>query len=259
MVEEEQLLATHDLRNQVIVVTGGGRGIGHAIVQEAKACHGSVAYCTKTSSPKKPLDEKLFHRHADVVDQKSMMHFFDAVVERFGKYTAVVINAGTTKDSLFVTLSETDWQNVVDVNFTGAFLTAQIALNYFLNNQIQGTLITIGSLAECGSPTNACYATTKGGLLGLSRSIAADYRKYGISTCHLTVGYIETALTANYPDFAKQVLIQSSLLGRGGVPKEVADVVLHLIAEPKPSMPTDRIFVSGGLIDFPIDFPRGCS
>jgi 3-oxoacyl-[acyl-carrier protein] reductase len=256
---------TNILADKVILITGGTRSIGRALVRAALQQNAYVAFCARNIE-ESAIDilqeasvlnkiEKVAAIAADIGDEQAVVALFKQIINKFGKVDIVINNAAITWDSLLVSLPKKGWDQLINVNLTGSFLITREALKIFMSNNIKGKIISIGSLAQSGAPSNAGYAASKGGLVGLMQAVARDYAQYDITANTISLGLVDTEMTRNYPAFAKRVLIESCPQKRSATPEEIANIVLAFAAKNLSCINGHSIFAAGGLTDFPLDFP----
>jgi 3-oxoacyl-[acyl-carrier protein] reductase len=254
-------LSPGELDGKVMVVTGGSRGIGRAIVLGAIARGARVAYCARKIAPATqdreqdketalPTDRVLAVR-CDVSQESDVEELFDATLNAFGKVDLVVNNAGTNFDDLIISMSPQDWDAVLATNLTGAFLVSRRAVKEFLARGVAGRIVSITSVAQNGANSNAGYAASKGGLAGLTRAIAEEYGHAGIRAHAVVSGFVETELTREVPPGVRQSLVDMSPQRRAAKDSEIASVVLFLASSRSWIANGEAVYVSGGLLDAP--------
>jgi len=246
-----------ELTGKVVVVTGGSRGIGRQIVLEAVARGAQVAFCARSiGAETQAIQEeagrtggtgRVIAMRADVSCESDVEALFDATLCAFGRLDFVVNNAGISCDSLLVSLPAEDWDDVIATNLTGAFLVSRQAIQQFLMQEQGGVIVSIGSVMQHGAPSNASYAASKGGLVGLTRAIAQEYGDRGISAYLLVVGAVETELTRDVPEAMKRIFIDACPQRRQAQANEIASVVLFLAAQPTALRNGEAVHVGGGL------------
>jgi 3-oxoacyl-[acyl-carrier protein] reductase len=215
------------------LVTGGTRGIGAAIAERLEADGWKVARLGRTSGDVQ----------ADVGDAEQVKAAFDEVRERFGPILVLVNNAGVRHDGLAIRMPEEEWQAVVDTNLTGAFHCTRGALNDMLSAR-WGRIVNVSSVvAERANAGQANYVAAKAGLLGLTRTVAREMAKRGVTCNAITPGVIETDMTADLADG----LISAVPAGRVGRPEEVAAAVAFLVSEEAAYVNGATLAVDGGL------------
>jgi len=223
-----------------VLVTGGNRGIGLAIARRLAAAGDAVAVTYRSGEP----PEGLFAVRADVTDEASVMAAFAAVEEHQGPVEVLVANAGITRDTLVLRMSEDDFSSVLDTNLTGAFRVARRAAKGMLRLR-RGRLIFISSVVGLsGSAGQANYAASKAGLVGLARSLARELGSRGITANVVAPGFVATDMTAELTEERQAEIVGQVPLGRYAQPDEVAGVVSFLAGE-------DAAYVTGAVI--PVD------
>lgn len=249
-----------DLLNKVILITGGTSGVGKQTILQALKRGAQVCYCWGHSEDKYLLLQKELAKwgdfslgiKADVSREEDVENLFEEAIAAFGKIDCVISNAALSRDSLLVSLPMEKWEEIVSINLTGAFLVCREAVRNYLGNSRKGKIVISGSLAGTGTPSNACYSLSKGGLLGLMKFLAATYENEGITTNLVTFGLINTEMTRDYPEYAKQVLIQSSILRRYAEAEEAAKLLLYLASDAVQALNGQNIYATNGLTDFPL-------
>lgn len=247
-----------ELDGKVVLVTGGSRGIGRAVVLAAAAAGATVAFCARSLTPatddvvceaeKLAGEGKVLAVAADVSREDDVEAMFDTVVDRFFQVDVVVNNAGINRDALLVRTPTEDFDAVIATNLTGAFLVCRRAVQEFMT-QDGGRIVSIGSISQAGATSQAVYAASKGGLVGLTRTIAKEYGHKGVVANLVTAGYIETDLTRDLDPALAGELVAAGALRRAGRPEEVASAVLFLASERAGYINGEAIAVTGGLAE----------
>ena len=244
------------LQNKVVLVTGGSRGIGRQIVLGAVACGARVVFCARTlTAGAQDLQEigglagsaQVLAVRADVGCEGDVDMVFDTAIQAFGRVDVVVNNAGVSREALLLSLPAETWDQVLATNLTGAFLVSRRAIRAFLQQGQGGTIVSIGSVMQNGAPSNASYAASKGGLVGLTRSIARQYGSLGISAHLVIAGAVETELTRDVPEAMRKAVIEACPLKRQAQAHEIASAVLFLVSRPASLSNGEALYVAGGL------------
>ncbi len=242
------------LKDKVCLITGSARGIGYAIAEELAA---NGAKIVLTDVLEDVLDEsvrKLSSTGAEVIgipldvsDSAQVTAAVAKAKESLGSIDLLVNNAGVTKDTLLLRMSEADWDFVLKVNLKGAFLMTQ-AVAKVMTKQRSGKIVNISSVVGLmGNAGQVNYSSSKAGLLGLTKSAASELAGRGICVNAIAPGFIETEMTAKLPDAARSAFLDNIPLKRAGSPADIAKTVLFL-ASPASDYVTGQVLgVNGGL------------
>ena len=227
----------------IALVTGGNRGIGLAIATalESDGCDVVITYRSGSA----PVGFKSVMM--DVTSEESVEAAFSSIEEQWGIPEIIVANAGITKDTLVLRMSEEDFTSVIDTNLTGAFRVAKRASKGLLKLK-RGRLIFIGSVVGgVGAAGQVNYSASKAGLVGMARSFARELGSRSITANVIAPGFVETDMTADLDEKRRGDIAGQVPLGRFCSAEEIADVV-SFIASPKASYITGAIIpVDGGL------------
>ena len=226
--------------SSLALVTGGNRGIGLAIAQSlSKAGHRVVITYRSGDAPSEFLAVKM-----DVTSSESVETAFAEIEEKWGTPEVIVANAGITKDGLVLRMSDSDFEDVVNANLTGAFRVARRATKGLLKLK-RGRLIFIGSVVGgVGAAGQVNYAASKSGLLGMARSFARELGSRGITANVVAPGFVETDMTATLDEKRRDEIAKSVPLGRFCSADEIAKVVTFVAS-------ADAGYITGALI--PVD------
>ena len=226
--------------SSLALVTGGNRGIGLAIAQSlSKAGHRVVVTYRSGDAPSEFLAVKM-----DVTSSESVEAAFAEIEENWGTPEVIVANAGITKDGLVLRMSDSDFEDVVNANLTGAFRVARRATKGLLKLK-RGRLIFIGSVVGgVGAAGQVNYAASKSGLLGMARSFARELGSRGITANVVAPGFVETDMTAALDEKRRDEIAKSVPLGRFCSADEIAKVVTFVAS-------ADAGYITGALI--PVD------
>jgi 3-oxoacyl-[acyl-carrier protein] reductase len=235
------------------VVSGGSRGIGRAVVEELAAAGYRVHFLYRTrddaaasviASVTARGGDVVAHR-CDVTDRVGVERFLDEVS---GEPVHVLVNnAAMLRDGHLLLMDEQRWATVVDTVLTGAYRLIRGCLRPMLHSG-GGSIVNIGSLAaSLGQAGQANYAAAKGGLAGLTRALARELGRYGITVNLVVPGWIETDLVAALPEARRERERAAVPLGRFGGPEEVARVVAFLVSPASAYITGATVRVDGGL------------
>ncbi|HZE65446.1 MAG TPA: 3-oxoacyl-[acyl-carrier-protein] reductase [Sporichthyaceae bacterium] len=226
-----------------VLVTGGNRGIGRAIAEAFVAAGDQVAVTYRSGD----LPEGVLGVKCDVTDSAAVDAAFAEAEAAHGPVEVVIANAGITRDTLLLRMSEEDFTAVLDTNLTGSFRVAKRASKSMLR-QRKGRIIFISSVVGLlGSPGQVNYAASKSGLIGMARSMARELGSRNITANVVAPGFIETAMTAELTEDRQQQILGSVPLGRYGQTEEIAGVCLFLAGEHASYITGAVIPVDGGL------------
>ncbi|GAB3650561.1 3-oxoacyl-[acyl-carrier-protein] reductase [Zhihengliuella somnathii] len=223
-----------------VLVTGGNRGIGLAIARAFEANGDKVAITYRSGE----VPEGLLGVRADVTDAASIDAAFSEVEAVHGPVEVLVANAGVTRDTLLMRMSEEDFTSVIDTNLAGAFRVAKRATKGMLKLR-RGRIVLISSVVGLyGSPGQVNYAASKAGLVGMARSITRELGGRGITANVVAPGFIETEMTAALPEETQKNYLASIPANRFAQPEEVANVVRWVSS-------AEASYISGAVI--PVD------
>jgi 3-oxoacyl-[acyl-carrier protein] reductase len=226
-----------------VLVTGGNRGIGRAIAEAFVALGDNVAVTTRNGgAPDGTLDVR-----CDITDPDGVEAAFAQVEEAHGPVEVLVANAGITKDTLLLRMSEEDWASVIDTNLTGSYRLAKRAAKGMLRLR-RGRIVFVSSVVGLlGSAGQVNYAASKSGLVGMARSIARELGSRSITANVVAPGFVETDMTDVLSDEQRAAIRTQVPLGRYAAPAEVAAAVTWLAGDGAAYVTGAVIPVDGGL------------
>jgi 3-oxoacyl-[acyl-carrier protein] reductase len=242
------------LKDKVCLITGSARGIGYAIAEELAANGAKIVLTDVLEDVLGESVEKLSSTGAavigiplDVSNSEQVSAAVDRAKESFGSIDLLVNNAGVTKDTLLVRMSEADWDFVLRVNLKGAFLMTQ-AVAKVMMKQRSGKIVNISSVVGLmGNAGQVNYSSSKAGLLGLTKSCALELAGRGICVNAIAPGFIETEMTAKLSDAARTAFLANIPLKRAGTPADIAKLVLFLASSSSDYITGQVLGVNGGL------------
>ena len=232
------------LNDRVIFITGAASGIGRATADAARRAGAHVVGADIGAQG--ALSDLDLAFQLDVTDADAMAAAADQIARDFGRIDGLVTCAGLSITGSATDMSLDDWQRALDVNLTGTMLAARSVLPH-MQTAGRGAIVTLSSIyGMTGGPGNLPYNVTKGGVLQLTRSLAADYGAHGIRVNALSPGFIETPMTLALQSESpvRSAFIDMHLLKRAGRAEEVAKVAVFLLSD-------DASFVTGANI--PVD------
>ena len=242
--------------NQVAVVTGAGRGIGHAIAVRL-ASEGARVACVSRSedNAKRTADElnkarsdAARHYAVDVADHAAVQKVGAQILEDFGKIDILVNNAGVTRDGLAMRMSVEDWDTVINTNLRGAFNCTQAIIRAMIK-QRTGRIINITSvIGLIGNAGQTNYAASKAGLIGFTKSLARELASRNITVNAIAPGFITTDMTAGLSDEIKKTIQSQIPLGKTGAPEDVASATAFLASAEASYITGQVICVDGGMV-----------
>lgn len=240
---------------QVVVVTGGGRGIGRAIAASfAEQGDRVVINYSRSAAAAEALQAELASRgcavslfQADVADFGQVQRMMSAVVAEHGSIDVLVNNAGITRDSLLMFMAAEEWRDVVEVNLTGVFNCSKAVTEHMISRR-SGAIVNVSSLSGiAGLPGQTNYAAAKGGVIAFTRALSKELARFGIRVNAVAPGIIETEMSGTLTETAKAAFLEHVPLRRFGRPEEVASVVKFLASDGASYITGETICIAGGL------------
>jgi len=242
-----------DLAGKVAVVTGGSRGIGHAIAQALAVAGAQVAILGRDAPRAQTAAHALANGAArgygcDVADAAQVETTIAAVEQDFGRIDVVVNNAGTTRDNLLFRIGEDDWDTVIDTNLKGAFLVTKHAARGMIKRR-WGRIVNITSVVGIyGNKGQSNYSASKAGLIGFTKSVSKELASRNVLVNAVAPGFIDTELTRAIHGDARAALLAAIPLGRLGQGSDVAAAVLFLASDFASYITGQVLVVDGGMV-----------
>ena len=239
---------------KIALVTGGSRGIGSAICKGLSTNHKVIIGYSNSKEEAKKLEESINSNggnamsvKVDVSDKNSINSAFEEIEESYGIVEVLVNNAGITKDNILPRMKDSEWDDVLQTNLTGSYLTTQRAIKNMMKNK-WGRIIFISSVVGIsGNQGQANYAASKAGLIGLAKSVSEEMGARNITSNVIAPGYIETDMTSFLSEENKENIIEQLSIKRIGKPEDISNVVSFLSSEESEYITGQVISVDGGL------------
>ena len=244
-----------DFSDTNVLVTGGTRGIGRAIVEAFAGAGARVAFTYRSSTDeadalKQDLDEQgtgTLVFQGDAADPEAAEEAVQGVLDAWDTLDVLVNNAGITRDGLMLRMDEEDWDAVIDTNLKSVFNFARAAYRPMMR-QREGAIINMSSVVGVtGNPGQTNYAASKAGIIGFSKSLAKELGRRGVTVNVVAPGYVETDMTAALAEAAREAMLNAVPLGRPATPEDVAHAVLFLASPAARYITGHVLHVDGGL------------
>ncbi|MBI3766896.1 MAG: 3-oxoacyl-ACP reductase FabG [Deltaproteobacteria bacterium] len=250
-----RVFSAHALAGRRALVTGGTRGIGRAIALALAGAGATVTVTWATREADADAAARAFAerggdhavRRCDVRDADAVAALFTELKERGGT-DVLVNNAAIARDAHLMMLSDDAWQDVLATNLTGAFLCVRRALRGMIASRWGRIVNVISPAGLVGKAGAANYAASKGGLLSMTRSLAREVARFGITVNAVCPGIVETPMLDALPAHVREEMTAQIPLGRSGRPEEIADAVLFLTSPAASYITGAMLAVDGGLV-----------
>ncbi len=244
------------LQDKIALVTGGSRGIGRAIAIAFAKEGANVAFTYKSASAGaestvkeiETLGRKALPLQSDAKSFSEAGRVVEEVVKSFQRIDLLVNNAGITRDTLLMRMSEEDWDDVIDTNLKSAFNFSKAVCRHMMG-QRSGRIINISSIAGViGNPGQTNYAAAKAGMIGMTKTLAKELASRNIQVNAVAPGFVDTDMTEKITPQQKEILLNIIPMKRMAKPEEIASVVVFL-ASPASSYVTGQVLcVDGGIV-----------
>jgi 3-oxoacyl-[acyl-carrier protein] reductase len=244
------------LEGKVAFITGSARGLGRAIAEKLASekakivitdINDTMAASTAEEIAKKYQVETLALQH-DVASEESTKEVIKMITNRFSRIDILVNNAGITRDARLMMMKQDDWDLVLKINLTGAFICTKLVSKQMLK-QNSGSIVNIASVSGLmGNIGQANYSASKAGLIGLTKTTARELAERGINVNAVAPGFIQSDMTHVLSEETTQKLLARIPMNRPGKPEDVADVVLFLVSDLAKYVTGQVINIDGGMV-----------
>jgi 3-oxoacyl-[acyl-carrier protein] reductase len=245
------------LENKVVLVTGGSRGIGKGIAERMAEQGANVAFTFVSSVEKaKAFEDELKSKYgvnakgyqSNAANFEGSQKLAEDVLADFGNIDVLINNAGITRDTLLMRMTEEQWDEVMNTNLKSAFNMTKACLKTFMKNRA-GSIINITSIVGItGNAGQANYAASKAGMIGYTKSVAKELGGRNVRCNAIAPGFIETEMTGALSEEVRNEWAKTIALKRGGTPKEVADACLFLASDLSSYITGQTLNVCGGMV-----------
>lgn len=240
---------------KIVVVTGGCRGIGKAIV-ERFASEGAKVYALDYKIPEsgevfiedEQLSAKVTAMQADVTSFDSIQKVTDEILAQSQRIDILINNAGVTRDNLLMRMSEAEWDQVIDTNLKGVFICTKVMTRAMMSQRF-GRIVNIGSVVgTMGNAGQANYSSSKAGLIGFTKSVARELASRNIVVNCVAPGYVRTPMTDKLTDEQRNAFLVNIPLKRVAEPADISNAVTFLASEDANYITGQVLHVNGGML-----------
>jgi len=245
------------LQGKTALITGASRGIGKGIAEICAKNGCNIAFTYASSVEKAMAFEqeltslygvKVKGYQSDAANFNQSMALAETVIADFGKIDCLINNAGITRDTLMLRMTEEQWDDVINTNLKSAFNLTKAFLKHFLGNRA-GSIINMTSVVGVmGNAGQANYAASKAGMIGFTKSIAKELGSRNVRCNAVAPGFIETEMTHALDENVRKQWAESIPLKRGGSPEDVANVCLFLASDMSGYVTGQTLSVCGGML-----------
>ena len=243
-----------DLTGKTALVTGATGGIGAGV---ARALHGQGATVAISGTRREVLDalaaelgQRVHVLPCDLADKDAVERLVPSAEVKMEKLDILVANAGMTKDNLFVQLKDDDWDQVIAVNLTATFRLTRAAVKTMMRRRF-GRVVGISSIVGVtGNPGQGNYTASKAGMIGMIKSVAAEYAKRNVTANCIAPGFIATPMTDKLNEKQREAILGRVPAGRLGTPADVAAAVVYLASDEGAYVTGQTLHINGGMAMF---------
>lgn len=242
-------------RDKIVLITGATRGLGRAIAEKF-ASEGAALIITATTNAIETTAKELSDKYSvkvvsfygDISKEENVKALFQMIEEKFGKLDICINNAGITRDGLSVRMSYEDFDAVINVNLRSTFLVSKEAA-LFMMREKYGRIINMSSIVGVrGNIGQVNYAASKAGIIGITKSMAAELAKRNITINAIAPGFIDTDMTKAMTDKAKEEFLKVIPMNRAGEPEDIAEAAAFLASDKAKYITGQVLVVDGGLL-----------
>jgi len=246
-----------DFKGKTVIITGAGRGIGYAVAEAFLKAGAQVAVCSASEQSAKTAQDNLlksvpegnlYSVKANVAVAQECEDFVENTFKKFGKIDVLINNAGITKDTLAVRMSEQDWDAVLNVNLKGSFLMSKAVLKHMMKAR-SGSIVNMASVVgQSGNAGQANYSASKAGIIGLTKSLAKEFASRNIRVNAVAPGFVKTEMTEKLGEEVKANILKEVPLKRFAEVSDIAQAVMFLASDQAAGYITGQVLaVNGGL------------
>ena len=240
------------LNGEIALVTGASRGIGAAIA-DTLAARGATVVGTATSEAGADAISARLAPHGgagrvlNVTEAGAIEGLVDAIAKEFGPVSILVNNAGITRDNLLMRMKDEDWQAILDTNLSSVFRASKAVMRGMMKAR-RGRIVNIASvIGVTGNAGQANYAAAKAGIIAFGKSLAKEIGSRGVTVNTVAPGFIETDMTKDLPEVAKEAMLRQIALERLGSPQDIAEAVAFLASPAAAYITGETLHVNGGM------------
>ncbi|OGO93579.1 MAG: 3-oxoacyl-[acyl-carrier-protein] reductase [Coxiella sp. RIFCSPHIGHO2_12_FULL_42_15] len=239
---------------KIALVTGATRGIGAAIACELGKKGMTVIGTATTAEGADKISHYLREHHIsgqgmllNVCDEANVMAMFEEIQKKYGAITALVNNAGITRDNLLLRMKQEQWDEVIETNLTSVYRLTKLAIKSMLKNRY-GRVINITSVVGVlGNPGQANYVAAKAGLIGFTKAMALELAGYGITINAVAPGFISTDMTHRLNEKQQEAILAAIPMKRMGKPEDIAYAVGYFVDDRADYITGQTLHVNGGM------------
>ncbi|MEI4259897.1 MAG: 3-oxoacyl-ACP reductase FabG [Candidatus Dasytiphilus stammeri] len=240
------------LKGKIALVTGANRGIGRAIAEKLSAQGAQVAGTATQLAGAEAISTKLIRSGGkgyvlELTNPNSIQNILGKIRLELGDIDILINNAGITCNYLIIHMKESEWQRVITTNLSSIFRLSQAVMRSMIKKKF-GRIINIGSIiGETGQVGQTCYAATKSGLSGFTKSLAQEVAAKGITVNVVAPGFIETDMTSRLKEEIRSKILQKIPVGRFGSTQDIANAVAFLVSEDAAYITGQTLHINGGM------------